>query len=576
LGADSAELADLFYSLESRSDVARLLDVSDRELNYFIYRVPLEERYTRFEIPKRAGGIRVIHAPANSLKLIQRKLNQVLQSVYRAKQAAHGFVPHRSIVTNASPHVQKRHVLNVDLLDFFPSINFGRVRGLFMAKPYSRNPEVSTTLAQICCFDNGLPQGAPTSPIVSNMICARMDSQLQHLARANRCTYTRYADDITFSTSRPTLPKGLAYLSDSEGRLVLGDELRALIELNGFQINPGKTRLQPRSRRQEVTGLTVNVFANVRRSYIRDIRSTLHAWEAFGLAAAEQRYRMIHARRHPEDSRDDVSLIRVVQGKLNFLKMVRGENHRAYVTLASWFSRLSPDDGPAPRTAPKTLPRATIYTEGKSDWMHLKAALAGLQAIGSVKELDIEFHEFGDERSMGDGELLKICSVFSRSPQPKPVIAIFDRDKPATMANATDKRGDFKDWGNGVYSFVLPVPAHRPNMQDICIELYYHDKDLKRKDGSGRRLYLSDEFNPRNNAHTSLAGIYTTSSAVRRPRGVAIIDSGVHDSTGENIALSKAKFAELIANHDAHFHDVDFSGFIDVFAVVSRLLSLSG
>src|SRR5690606_8958560 len=128
--------------------------------------------------------------PTESLKIIQQKLNQVLQLVYKPKLSTHGFVNNRSIVTNADAHIKKkkhRYILNVDIKDFFPSINFGRVRGMFMAPPYNQPEHVATVLAQICCSNNELPQGAPTSPIVSNMICAQMDSQLQQLAKPHRC-----------------------------------------------------------------------------------------------------------------------------------------------------------------------------------------------------------------------------------------------------------------------------------------------------------------------------------------------------------------------------------------------------
>ena len=165
---------------------------------YHIYLVQSEKRYKTFDIPKKSGGTRQISTPITALKIIQRKLNQVLQAVYQTKPSVHGFVSSKNVVTNAQNHVKKRYVLNIDLKDFFPSVNFGRVRGMFMATPYGLHPDVATVLAQICCYNNHLPQGAPTSPIITNMICAKMDGQLQRLAKECKATYTRYADDITF------------------------------------------------------------------------------------------------------------------------------------------------------------------------------------------------------------------------------------------------------------------------------------------------------------------------------------------------------------------------------------------
>jgi RNA-directed DNA polymerase len=134
---DSPEsLREKFYSLKQPMDIADLLEVSYPRLVYHIYLVEPEKRYKTFEIPKKSGGIRLISTPITALKIIQTKLNQVLQTVYEIKPSVHGFVMGKNIVTNAQAHTKKRYVLNLDLTDFFPSINFGRVRGMFMATPY--------------------------------------------------------------------------------------------------------------------------------------------------------------------------------------------------------------------------------------------------------------------------------------------------------------------------------------------------------------------------------------------------------------------------------------------------------
>jgi RNA-directed DNA polymerase len=236
LSASGDELVKQFFALRTRQDVAELLEIDDSRLVYHLYIVSYSEKYTTFDIPKKSGGVRRISAPATALKIIQRKLNQVLQHAYESKAPVHGFVYGKNIVTNAQMHKGKRYVFNVDLKDFFPSINFGRVRGMFTAIPYNLNPDVATVLAQICCFDNQLPQGAPTSPIISNMICAKMDSQLRRLAQSHRCIYTRYADDITFSTSMRGFPDALASVNPA-GQMEVGSELRRIIEENGFEIN---------------------------------------------------------------------------------------------------------------------------------------------------------------------------------------------------------------------------------------------------------------------------------------------------------------------------------------------------
>ena len=350
LAADSQGLAALFYSLERPSQIADLLEVDYGTLTYHVYRTSDQERYAEFRLPKRSGGERIIRAPANALRIIQRKLNQVLSAVYAPKASAHGFVEGRSIVTNAQQHKRKHWVLNLDLEDFFPSINFGRVRGLFRGIPYSRNEKVATVLAQICCFKNQLPQGAPTSPVVSNMICAKLDSKLRRLAERNRCDYTRYADDITFSTATTQFPKELAQIKERGGEsfLALGKELRQVIETNGFSVNENKVRLQTDDRRQEVTGLTVNRFPNVRRRFYRQVRAMLHAWETHGYESAQEEFRARYDKKHRSATRDEPTFRRVVRGKLEFIRMVRGDGSSLCEQLFDKYfelTRQSPHDG---------------------------------------------------------------------------------------------------------------------------------------------------------------------------------------------------------------------------------------
>lgn len=343
------ELKELFFALEEPRDVADLLEVSYGRLKYHISKLPENRRYVDFSIPKKSGQSRMISAPCTPLKILQRKLSQVLYSVYEPKAAVHGFVPARSILTNAEQHVHKRFILNIDLKDFFHSIHFGRVQGIFMKPPYSRPKEVATVLAKICCYSGRLPQGAPTPPIISNMICARMDSELRKLAEEYKCTYTRYADDITFSTTLLNFPSELAYLESGaeKSKVVLGERLDSIIQRNGFEVNDNKIRLQHKSNHQEVTGLTVNKFPNVKRSFVREISSMLYAWDKFGLKSTEQRYHTKYLQdidrsgHKPPPFIEIPSFKEVLRGKINFLSMVRGKDNETYRTYSEWFHTLS-------------------------------------------------------------------------------------------------------------------------------------------------------------------------------------------------------------------------------------------
>jgi RNA-directed DNA polymerase len=251
LTADDATFVASFATLRTLEDVARLLEVSAKELRFYLYR---SKRYRRFQNPKKSGGIRNIYSPDNALKIIQRKLNQVLHAVYKGRAPVHGFVRRKSIRSNAQRHVGCTLLLSFDLADFFPSIHFGRVKGMFQSRPYSLPEPAALVLAQICCYDRALPAGAPTSPVVANMVCARMDSQLKGLASRFQCTYTRYADDISFSTTLEQFASAIASRDPSSNRWVLGDQLARVIADNGFTINSAKTRLYSPGARFEVTG----------------------------------------------------------------------------------------------------------------------------------------------------------------------------------------------------------------------------------------------------------------------------------------------------------------------------------
>lgn len=342
------ELLECFSQLMTARDVAGLLEVSYPDLTWHLYRRGMSANYRSFNIQKRAGGSRRISAPISPLKILQAKLAHVLQLVYKVRRPVHGFALGRSIVSNAKHHVGKSFVLNVDLECFFQSINFGRVRGMLMATPYNVPERAATVLAHMCCFENELPQGAPTSPVVSNMVCGKLDSELHRLARRNRCVYTRYADDLSFSPWNPSVsrfPSALAKIDfiDNKMDVQLGDGLKGVIEEAGFMINLSKVRLMRASKSQIVTGLQVNSHVNVRQRWLRDLRGLLHAWEKYGLGRAEEVFHRNYWRKRANVRSGDDSappLDYVVAGKLAFLRQVRGHRDPRYRWLCNWYDRL--------------------------------------------------------------------------------------------------------------------------------------------------------------------------------------------------------------------------------------------
>ncbi len=330
-----------FSSLTDHNDLARFFGMSYKKLASIIYPDERDYRYTNFTIPKRNGSDRTIHAPSKKLKAIQRKLSAVLYEIYPGRPASHGYCKGRSTISNANNHLAKTFVFNMDLKDFFSSIHFGRVKNLFQSSPFHFDHSIASILAQISCFENSLPQGAPSSPIISNMLLWKMDSQLQKLARRNFCTYTRYADDMTFSFSRSQLPTDIVF-SSGDGTIAPGDAIESIIKNNGFLINNEKTRLRSRYQSMDVTGITVNKFPNVKREYIRQIGSMLHAWKVHGCELAGAEFYSRYDKRHRAS---DVPKIfqHVVRGKLLYLRNVRSSACPIYIKLAMRFNELADD-----------------------------------------------------------------------------------------------------------------------------------------------------------------------------------------------------------------------------------------
>lgn len=283
-----SRLAELKTST-TLSDVAHLLGYKPKAVSYILYMLPTDQKYTTFEISKRNGGQRTINAPVEKLKVLQRRLADLLQDcldeINNAKglkdRTAHGFKRKLSIITNARQHRHRRWVFNVDLENFFPSINFGRIRGFFIKnRDFQLHEKVATVLAQIACHDHSLPQGSPCSPVISNLVAHLLDMRLVKLAQIAGCTYSRYADDLTFSTNKKQFPLEIGLPATDQGLdshiWLPGDALRKTINRAGFTINPNKTHLMYRTSRQRVTGLVVNKKINIRWEYRHNVRAMVN------------------------------------------------------------------------------------------------------------------------------------------------------------------------------------------------------------------------------------------------------------------------------------------------------------
>lgn len=286
--------------------------------------------YTQFSIAKGCGKVRQITAPDKRLKILQIKLAPLLDQLYRVRNPVHGFVAARSVKTNAEAHGRRRFVVNLDLKDFFPTITENRIMGLLRSLGF--DDRVAEIIARLCCFNSHLPQGAPTSPVLSNMICFRLDTELLRAAKAARSIYTRYADDITFSSYQPPAPLFEGALP-AVGRFspdTLSPSLRETFAGNGFTVNPDKAHYADRNSRRIVTGVKINAGLNVDRRYVRHIRALLHSVEALGLDDAQQKY---------TDSGGKGVIAEHLRGKISYITHLKGPTDPVVRSLATRFNK---------------------------------------------------------------------------------------------------------------------------------------------------------------------------------------------------------------------------------------------
>ncbi len=314
--------------------------ISLSSITYYANPKLCKKRYTQFSIRKKTGGERIINSPVRGLKSILRALNFVLQCIYEPHKAVTGFVLEKSVVDNAKTHVGNRYVYNIDIKDFFHSFEKKNVKYGFMTEPFSlgkKREELAFLIANLCThpmkingeIKNVLPQGSPTSPTITNILCKRLDRRLTGFAKRFGLRYSRYADDISFSSPH-NIYKSEEFLT----------ELDKIIKNENLVLNSKKTRLQKEEYRQEVTGLVVNEKVNVKRRYIKQIRMWLYYWEQYGYGKAEQIFTGDYYKDKGHVKTGKPNLANVLDGKLEYLKMVKGDSDSTYLKLKDRFDSL--------------------------------------------------------------------------------------------------------------------------------------------------------------------------------------------------------------------------------------------
>jgi RNA-directed DNA polymerase len=333
----------------------RKFSVSSKVLNFYAF--IKKDRYISFTISKKSGGERLISSPVFTLKLIQKAICQILTACYQPHPNAYGFIEQRSVVDNAKNHIGRSYIYNIDLDSFFPSTGFRKVKNTLALPPFnltdaaeeinSKNKAVikeskgrgfiGFLIANLCCENGGLPQGAPTSPILTNIVCQGLDRRLTIYAKKNKAHYTRYADDISFSSWENVF--------DGDFK----EHLAEIIAKDHYRLNPEKERLQDRNVRQEVTGIVINRKPNVRREYIKDIRFWLNIWEKHHYERAQFVFVRCYIEKNGR-SRNHIyrqagklpELSNYLSGKLNYLRMVKGVDDELYQNLLKRYFSINP------------------------------------------------------------------------------------------------------------------------------------------------------------------------------------------------------------------------------------------
>ncbi|MEI9411679.1 retron Ec67 family RNA-directed DNA polymerase/endonuclease [Mesorhizobium salmacidum] len=473
-------------------DIAHILALEPAHISFALYKLDkpgFAPKYSEFSITKKAGGVRTIKAPHKALKAVQKRLAQDLLMIEQQLEAtrikksdcvlAHGFKKKLSIMTNGENHRHRRHVFNIDLKDFFPTINFGRVRGFFMKhEAFELHESVATLLAQIACHNNELPQGSPCSPVISNLIASVLDVRLNELAHRYNCTYTRYADDITFSTSERNFPTAIGRRElESINLWEAGPKLLKVIQRAGFELNPTKTRMQHSYSRQQVTGVVVNQKVNIAADYYAEVAAMCHHLFMDG-----ECFTKISGTKQPFH-------IKKLRGRLAYIYQVRGKGPKVIQkgedgelkgTQKFWasFNLFERFLNYADLYA---VDRPLVLCEGVTDNIYIKSAIQALAVAyptltSPAGELKVKLFKYTKTSTAvqqlggGSGELLKLITKYHlrtknfKAGGKHPLIVIVDFDEGSKIIfkeveKKTGKKIDTQPWFHWDKNlYIVPIP----------------------------------------------------------------------------------------------------------------------
>lgn len=557
--------------IETRDELADFLGISLKTLTYILYVKKVDTMYKSFIIPKKSGGEREINAPTDELKSIQKKLAVVLwkrqQTIWKQKNIrpniSHAFQKRKSIFTNAKIHRNKRFILNVDLSNFFDSFHFGRVRGFFQKNnDFKMSIEAATIIAQLACYKGCLPQGSPCSPIITNLICQVLDMRILKIAKKYKLDYTRYADDLTFSTNN----KGFL---DTYERFM--QELATEIEHAGFKVNEKKTRLAFKNSRQEVTGIIVNQKINIDSRYYKATRAmanSLYATGAFKINGIDASMNQLEGRfsfidqaekyNNINDGKAPVPKNPHIRKDHNFKFLsAREEQYRKFLFYKYFLANNKP----------------LVITEGKTDIEHIKSALKNL------------FNDYRDLVSKADIDSFNLNISFLNKTDKLSYLMGISQDGADTMKylyNFYVGKDNFPHYLN-YFKGTFGIKPKNP-----VILIFDNEINIKGKPLNKFATYIGMSPEQRadlsKNYYTKLSdNLYLLTTPIFNEKKESeiedlfdvatlshVIDGRSFSRKGEKGSYGKETFSKYIANN---YKDIDFSGFKPLLSTLSKIIN---
>lgn len=311
------------------NNLLNIININHPRLYYIVDNI--NKFYYSFNIKKKSGGVRVINAPKQELKIIQNEiLLKILKNNYFPNDNVHGFIRNRNILTNSLFHFNANSILNIDIQNYFKNISFNSVLNIINKLPFDFSDQESYYITRLITYNGYLPQGSPSSPLISNMVTQNFDIEMNRFAKVNNCQYSRYADDITISSKLNRLPLEIFDYKKN----ILSNKIVDIFLKNNFRVNSKKTRVANKKQKMMITGLVVNEFPNIQRKYIRNIRAIIYSIESLGLEKAALKLTNIkNINNYDEMYFIKYKFLKSIVARVEYVGYIKGKDSSVYLTF---------------------------------------------------------------------------------------------------------------------------------------------------------------------------------------------------------------------------------------------------